>query len=469
LPNTESSIVRIAENLSGLSELPPDRDLPAIEMPLVFALDNSAFARIGRLLAIAELVNHAEGWMRRSSKNAEFLMKADDFPDLVPNDELEAAIDEFDERVAANASYRWHPAVSDVNSTASGLPLLTVEMLKDGVGQTPMWRGRFADKPEPFEGEGRFVFRAYSLSDQSNSEQLRGSLQAMDSPEIAASFIVMSQALMLHATLYAENLGISVPRVGYLMVMESHLIDRIDAVLAMAVERTWPAMEGYVPRNSASVLSIVEGVADGAEMSAPGPVLRRWRNGSLLVDVYALTIGLFDWLRMAPSTGGARANATALEFELAVQAMIDQAGAAPTDLIQEFRGKTLRLGGESITDIDALIVAGQNLICLSCKKFELARSYDAGDYQSVRNAKTKVDAAVLEWADRMSVLNTNRIGDNYDLSMFDKIIGVVVTPELAFVDSISAVAVVELTTNIECRRYISFGELRMLVDKLTSP
>lgn len=466
LPNTATSIIRIAENLSGSSELHPDDERVAVETPLNFLWDAAVFARVARLLAMSELINHSEGWLRRSSKGAEFEMREGDLPDLVANDELEAAIDLYDERVVAAASYRWHPNLAAANRSASEPLLLTVSMLLEGIGDTPMWRGSLAEGETFVIGEGRFAFDLYALSDQSNAAQLRGPLEAMEAPQIAASLVLLAQALGWHATFYADTLGVNVPRVGYVFMLRALLVEHIEKVLALAADHMWPAMDGFLPESAAAVLADVQGMDDNAAMSAPGPVIRPWTNDVLLVDVHAMTVNLMHLLRMAPSTDGPRANATAFAFEEAVQRLIDDGGVAPAQPTRALRGKTLRARGESVTDLDALMVVGTSLVCVSCKKVELARPYDAGDYQMVRNAKTKVANALSEWADRMAKLNADPVGDNYDFSSFERILGVVVTPELVFISSPSALAEVQLTDSVTTHAYISYGELSNLVDRL---
>lgn len=466
LPNTETSVVRIAENLTGWSTRRPDDDELWAEVPLQFYLDDAAFPRLARILATAELINHVEGWLRRSSKNTRFVMVENDFPTLVEDLPLEAAIELYDERVVAAGSRRWHPSLSSVGPSAAEPLLLLIEMLEGGVGETPMWKGRFADAPEPFAGEGRFVFRPSALSDQRNERQLRGALEAMEEPEVAAAMIVMSQALMWHATWHAEQLGVGIPTVGYLLMRRIDLAKRVSEVLELADEGTWPAMDGFVPADSAVVLATIEGVVERGYQSAPGPILRQWRNGTVLIDAYALSLGLASRLRMSPSTGGARVNAIAREFEMAVQALVDEAGAGPRENVSDLRGKTLRIGGASITDVDAFMETDHVLVCISCKKFELARPYDAGDYVSVRNVKSNIEAAVEDWAEKIAMLTANPIGDNYDFSAFDRIVGLVVTPELAFVDSPLALASIELTDTTTVHAYISFGELHEVLPGL---
>lgn len=468
LPNTELSIMRIAENVSGMSSRPAELDPPYSDEPLIFALDLSAFARIARLLAAAELINHSEGWLRRASKNAKFVMVEGDFPDLVEDAQLEAAIDRFDVRVVAAANHRWHPSLVRFAASSIEPLLLSVHMFVGGIGQTLMWSGRIADNPKLLVGEGRFEIAMSSLSDQSNQSQLRGALASMRDPNVAASLIVLSQALMWHATWYADNIGMSIPRVGYVLMRRSDLVRPIDDVLRLANEHTWPAMEGFTPTDAATVLSTIEAFEEGGLSGAPGPILRSWKDGVVQIDAFALEVGLNHRLRVSSSTGGAQVNVLATDFELAVQALVDAAGLTPTQLVAALRGRTLRIDGKGVTDIDALMAVGDTLICISCKKFELDRPYDSGDYVSVRNARTKVEAAVIEWNDRLLELRTRPVGDNYDISQYNRIVGVVVTPELAFVMSPAALAEVKITKAVSIPIYVSYGELSNAISTLTA-
>jgi len=249
------------------------------------------------------------------------------------------------------------------------------------------------------------------------------------------------------------------------VMREAELQERLATVIELGQERLWLAMEGIAPTDAGECLAAIEALSQGAEMSAPGPVIRRSAGGAVLVDAHALSVEIEHRLRLTP-TGGAVANIASHQFELAVQRAIDDAGFGPDEPLRRLRGKGLRVGGQSVTDIDALLVVGNQLVCVSCKKIELARSYDAGNYVDVRNATTKVEDAVREWADRVAALVAHPVGDNYDFAHFDAILGIVVTPDLVYVESHEALEAVKIDGLAQCRRYISFAELEHLLEEL---
>ena len=113
-------------------------------------------------------------------------------------------------------------------------------------------------------------------------------------------------------------------------------------------------------------------------------------------------------------------------FEAQVRTLVAAAGRAPKDI--DTIVKTLRLGGRAITDIDACVEWGDDLLLVSCKSIIMRLPTLALAFREVRNASERVRQYATEWCETVTTLRTNRVGDNYDLSRFKEIYGVVCVP-----------------------------------------
>lgn len=121
------------------------------------------------------------------------------------------------------------------------------------------------------------------------------------------------------------------------------------------------------------------------------------------------------------------------------------------------RGKPLRKQGRHITDIDAIGVQGNRLLCVSCKSTLYSPQYDAGEFRTVRNREGMLLTAIAEWDKKIETLRADPRGDNFDFSAFDDIIGVVCTPLPVYTSTTPVAAMTPLTLAPGC----SFYELEM--------
>lgn len=136
-------------------------------------------------------------------------------------------------------------------------------------------------------------------------------------------------------------------------------------------------------------------------------------------------------------------NIRGTHFEYQCQELINETKWKPTKEIAPIRGKTLRFGGKNITDIDAIGVMGKSLILVSCKSVVYDHNYDKGEYSRVRNVQTGIDEAVDKWSKNIEFFKKNSVGENYDFSEFEKIIGVVCTPVTIFSNQDKTLSFVE--------------------------
>jgi len=144
------------------------------------------------------------------------------------------------------------------------------------------------------------------------------------------------------------------------------------------------------------------------------------------VDMWAASMGFLGWFQF-PNTQGQVANERAIKFEDVVQEVIDRSCWADRDS-RKLQRRTLRIDGQDLTDFDAVGAYDGKLLVVSCKSIPYTREYDRGVYNVIRNAASTVDRGVDYWANIVSRLEARRVGDNFDLTGYKQIVGVVCTP-----------------------------------------
>lgn len=429
----EISGFRVAENLTGRSINSTSR------------LDRQSTWTTERMWAVARLITFAmridliEAWLRRASKNTSFVVKSDSMPTLVHVPELEECINLFDRRSAAQRVERWNRPIGleDPGGNPATAPLLGVFKLAAGWGITRHWSARPASG-NFFNALGQYKVTEYEFEDPSSARLLEQSLQAVGDPALAASAVVLSRSLLVRARRVGGSSGQDLANLGIVVVSRGELLRAIESELTSGATSEWPSMPSHVPSTAAGVVRALSFAAGPYRRSHPGPIIRPWAGELLIADISASTWQLLYGLRVDASFGGQLVNANGFDFEAAIQALVDASPFAPAPDTRRLRGKTLRLLGKSVTDADALLVAGDVLVLISCKRITLSREYDAGEYALVRNAESRVVEAATEWDERIETLRNNRVGDNFDFSSFSDIQGVVVTPEPVYTSNARA-------------------------------
>lgn len=250
-------------------------------------------------------------------------------------------------------------------------------------------------------------------------------------PELPALLVLM-QCLLVEAGI-GEKFGINLPRVGYVVGDRSAVVELVDELLPRfgpAIEEMFP---GGTPESGESVIATVEGIRPGILPLMPGPVVRPHAE-AIIIDVDAATQRLPKLLSFPRSLGGELVNSRARRFEDVVQEMIDSTGWAPSEHLRSIRAlKSLRLGGQDVTDFDAVAERDGVLLAVDCKSIVYTPEYDRGDFGVVRNVRTDIEGYVRKWADRIDRLRSDPVGDNYDLSGYRQVIGIICTPHVYFV------------------------------------
>ncbi|GLX87751.1 hypothetical protein Pfra02_03200 [Pseudomonas fragi] len=158
---------------------------------------------------------------------------------------------------------------------------------------------------------------------------------------------------------------------------------------------------------------------------AHGDVIRV-TNDYVCIDMWAASTGFLGWFQF-PKIQGQVANERATKFEDVVQEVIDLSPWADSS-IRELRQRELKFDGQALTDIDAIGSYDGTLLVVSCKSIPYTREYDRGVHNAIRNAAETVDKGVDYWAKIVSQLEAWKGGDNFNLTDYKQIVGVVCTP-----------------------------------------
>ncbi|MBZ0303158.1 MAG: hypothetical protein K8J31_25650, partial [Anaerolineae bacterium] len=125
--------------------------------------------------------------------------------------------------------------------------------------------------------------------------------------------------------------------------------------------------------------------------------------------------------------------------EDAIQSYIDASLWKPSDELRTMRQIHFIRRGDSennqITDIDAIGESGNTLLIISCKAVIFSIGQDIGQYHALKNARLRLDEAVLKWQAVKAELLASPIGGNYNFSHYSKIIAIVCTPNAVYTES----------------------------------
>jgi hypothetical protein len=297
-----------------------------------------------------------------------------------------------------------------------------------------------------------------------NLDRIGGSLAATDSPQSAGAVLIAAHSLF--RVVYDEDhgAGTSAPKFGLLAVGSDSFLQSIGRSVESSMrDAQWEAFRPHLPRTAGEVLEALRLMRQPGVASTYGALIHELPSARIAIDLNALTWQLGHQLRLLTGLGGTLPNEVAEEFELAVQQVIDGTRFAPERHIRQLRGRHLRIDGQQITDVDAILVEGDTILLLSCKRIELRIDYDAGDYRHVRNSASAVDRAIAEWGAKIAIINTRMRGDNFDFSSFNRVVGIVVTPELVYTNNPSAFEI-ERLAQLRLPRLTSIDELADLLD-----
>lgn len=154
-----------------------------------------------------------------------------------------------------------------------------------------------------------------------------------------------------------------------------------------------------------------------------GPVVRSGEDFAV-TDLLAATLkleALVTAILAKRSTKGSGWRGPS--WESTVQERIDCTPWAPSAKEKASIPKNLRLGGKEITDVDAFGASSGELLIVSCKSWQMPDRYQVGDWDVLGKLGEKLLKEARIHAGKVEKLRQNPRGDNYDLSMYERISG----------------------------------------------
>jgi len=345
-------------------------------------------------------------------------------PQQQVSNEMRQAIDLYDRRVV-RAQLPFRRVGTEISAkTKNTDSMMVVQRTNPIYIEAPLGKGLgFV--------ETRFVPKFVSVDAlQRINHDLRFEAPALWSPNVAtlATFLRCGFEILASSRSGPANLS----NVGYLIVKETSFHKSLAKCWSDVLkwqENLFPTFQPI--RDSYDLLRRLKTIRGSLWPLQIGPVVREFEDG-LCLDLYAAT-NLLETMFEFPAEQGVVANIRARHFELAVQKSINASQWRPPKDLLALRGVGLRLGGREITDVDALGARDDRLLIISCKSVIYSKDYDAGDYRLVRNIASNARESVESWSRIVKTILENPVGDNYDFSLFSRVVGTVCTPDVIYV------------------------------------
>ncbi|MDP3583528.1 MAG: hypothetical protein Q8R61_00235 [Thiobacillus sp.] len=398
---------------------------------VAFRVDDAVFRHLVRYVGRVKLLSHLHSLYRRVGKGA--VLDASR-PLLMANtsEAIERAIQIYDQRHDRHHEF-----------SGAGLGMVTIEpdfqlLVNEQLNREPMAFLSMGCTPSfqaPItypDGAGGLSIATVSVQHVISKLSLARILNPVGVeagiPHYLPGIAALAQLLMLVPAIcvHVPWALSSITQQGYVFVGEERLRDIVDHHIHGIVEQLAPLTPGFAwPANFIQWRDSLLAVTASVWPLSSGNVMRRFR-GNFLIDTTGASHALLHRLELnrSPAIGNMRGR----EFELQCQDLIDGTSWEPPPEVKSLRGRPLRQSGGVLTDIDAIGVRERTLLIVSCKSVIYDRDYDQGVFRVIRNAQATIDGAVEAWEGIVAELRRQPIGENFDLSKFDEIIGVVCSP-----------------------------------------
>ncbi len=424
----DSTLADVLSAASGLSRAPIVVPLP--DGSLYYDVDRKAANHLARFCQGVRYASDLHVAYRWAAKGATIVRCRDGLVRAEPSKSIRTAARLYDERVdAAGGRLRGATVTFDLDRSTASTTILGLSRIQ------PTWLP--VDLPSGrCEVHVRFVGRAVSIDDL---RRFAPDLPAVGWPAEVELLLLASRIASIYLVRHRAGIATLVQR-GYL-VATTEFFERIaDDVLAdgQGFLAEFPAAQGV--RNGVDLLARLSELRASTWPLLAGPILRE-AGSQICFDVAALWARLRVRLQYPPATG-ALANMRAEHFELRVQDAVSASKWRPSEALASLRGRKLKRNRLTITDIDAIGELDGTLLFVSCKSIVLTGEHDRGTHNDIRNAAGAVSGYVADWRTKVAALRAAP-GDNFDFAAHTRVIGVVCTPHVVYVESGDATAEVD--------------------------
>jgi hypothetical protein len=428
LPSTDPYCQALAEALCATSTK-PETDLPdGRKLNIVFLVDEEALRDLTRLRELVGLLYENHGTTRWAGKDSDIKFTRTNGPRSEPNQSLKDAVRLYDRRQGIGHNILAGAGLAaDIQSETGQSELPSVFPMPGqmpGTAKSPRWNGT-VDAPPPF-GFGRIDLSEVDiLMNQQVPVDLRW-------PVPFPSLMVLSMIVLQPLFSSVAGAGDVYKRFGYCYLTRNALVAWLDwAIELLRVAEPQFIPRAVLPQDGEAAIRELEQSEISLYPPSRGRILHTLGN-TLIVDLEAASRAIIRCLER-PVNDGEDVNLWSETFELHVQDIINDSPWVPSAGTAPIRGRTLRLNGVNLTDVDALGERDGTLLLVSCKARPYTRAYDRGDYGAIQNVRTLAEDSVAKWKGLLDTVKANKVGDNYDFSGFDQVVGVVVMPFSPFV------------------------------------
>ena len=388
-------------------------------MHIQITLTKKKIQYILRFIFHIKILSHIDVLIRRSSKGIKLIKKTkhEFLPVEIPDKYLQDSISIYDKRMAnvhgdiaglysraglsPNSFINFEkencviPAICGVVSNGSPSPLPLTFSNKDKVNIAPKYL---------------IYFQEYKI--------IQDYLSSINSEHVFDFYMINVIAIFLYLSLgfiiTKELPLVSFYQVGYFLFnksgfekfVEEHFNEakkNVEKIFLQDVNFDFRVLLFEMRKKSAS----------SYPFHAPG-YFNLGKKDQLCIDLNTCTEMLNAYLEHRVISGEI-ANKRATQFEKSLQKLIDSTIYKPDENVRAIIGKkSINFGGTQKTDIDAAF-------------------FDRGNYNYIRNIKSNIEGDICYWRKMIEFINKNRIGDNYNLSSYRKIQGILCTPSLFFI------------------------------------
>lgn len=428
----EAYSLTLATILSAKSQRKDDSD--KYDIQLNFPLNQSIFNHV--LEFVAGTYNLADLHIQYgiAGREVPFRSRRKRLPEPVFTQSKRKAGQIFDAR-QKNGSYGLTGTIPSRNELAETLPMLTVDRVYQPVFVSlPYFELRGLETPPfiasyylPKQVHLEHISYLYKLTDNGNGKWLNYETLGL----------MLLSGLLLPISASSPEHSVNIAMYGY------SVHERIDFV-----EVYWSAFEDLVSVfktlfpsanlpdtwvHFVALLNDIEKIDTCSHPLLPGVLLVN--DGWVIID-HANVKTRLDKILQFPSLSGETGQKRGFHFEDGIQSYIDSSSWTPSKEIHAMRQVHLiRDDGTQITDIDAIGESGDTLLVISCKAIIFSIGQDIGEYLALKNARIRLDAAVVKWNNVKAELTASPIGKNYDFSRYTKIIGIVCTPNVVYTEN----------------------------------
>ena len=470
LESTAPYDLTFAETAASLSAKEPT---PWVENKGLFSypLSDERLTRVAHLVQTAQIMCKIQRQFRRVGKGQFIRITTESvLPELIQNPVIGQAIELFDQRMGVDDDFdaRSGAVILSGGQPESKAPRFLVAYRKpkgwtktpailDGAGGRPLLPARLA-------------CAAISLGDTSSMFSLLTNLAQDERSWMTDEAIACFAALigLAQYVLTDPNYMMTAEATGYIVLPRAGFMDALSDGLQQLLY-FWPECgETYSLANVGILFTALEESQVTLFPWSAGRAMHQIDEDKILIDLISTCRRLPSLVTIPSSLGGSAVNHRAFHFEDSVQEVIDATCWKPDGPLRLYKAKTLRVAGNSITDIDAIGSHDGTLLLVSAKSIPYTAEYDAGVHNSIRNAETTVVSAIEKWKSVVTLIETTPRGDNYDFSNFERVLGVVVTPRIVYTVESRATASIGKKAGNTLYAASSLGELKRYLQSVSN-